>query len=115
MLALSCLVAGCGPSLPGGYSVRHADRGKAWLRGPDGTLVDGATIKALYRSDRHIVLIGYAEESASAEDRVAVDDGCYVALLIDAATQQVKQISIADAARRAARMARVESYDRPCV
>ena len=52
-------IAGCGPSLPGGYDVTYGDRGKAWLANPDGTLVHGALIKQLFKDDRHILLIAY--------------------------------------------------------
>ena len=106
--------AGCDASLPGDYSVRHGDRGKAWLRNPDGTIT-GGLIKELYRDDRHILLVTYPLMDDGAADTMPIDHTCYVALLIDAPERRAQQIHIADAIRRAARMSVVERYDRPCL
>lgn len=116
LLALSALTACTDSSLPGGYTVQHGDRGKAWLRSPDGTLVHGGALKDVYRDEGHILIIAYPELSdGQAGDRTPVERPCHVALLVDAATRSTEQITVAEAARRAARMTLAEKYDRPCL
>ena len=107
--------AGCSPALPGGYSVRYADRGKAWLRNPNGTLAHGALIKQLFKDDRRILLVTFAATLAGEVDGLRPLDGdCYVALVIQAEQHRMRQVRLAEAHRLAAKMDLVESYDRDC-
>jgi hypothetical protein len=107
-------LAGCNRSLPGGYSVRHADRGKAWLQNPDGTLAAGGVIKNLYADNRRILVVAYASGDETGGPK-PLDETCYVALLIDTSGGRAEQISMAEAGRQASTMSTVESYDRPCL
>jgi hypothetical protein len=103
-------------SLPGGYMVKHGDRGKAWLQNPDGTIAHGGLIKALYHDKRHILLLTYTTSYGGiASPPVPIDRSCYVALLFNVSTHSVKQLTVADAAKLSARMVRVETYERPCL
>jgi hypothetical protein len=114
LLLGACSIAG--PSLPGGYAVRYADRGKAWLANPDGTLAHGALIKELYSDDRHILLISFAETiDGEVGGPRPLDGNCYVALMIDSQSRQMGQVRLYEAKQLASRMSRVESYDRGCL
>ena len=107
-------IIACSETLPGGYTVRHADKGKAWLRNPDGTLAHGGLLKDLYRDDRRILLIALAE-GGEAGGRMPMDGTCYIALLIYAPDQRVHQVSVPEAAKQTEKMSLVESYKRPCL
>lgn len=117
MLAILAL-GGCdaSPTLPGGYSVSHGDRGKAWLQSPDGTIAYAGLIKRLHRDERRILLVAYPVSfGGEAAPPYPLDDSCYVALILDGATQRVRQIRLAEADRLAAQMLEVVSYERPCL
>lgn len=118
LMLATIAVGGCGasPDLPGGYTVSYADRGKAWLQNPDGTIAHPGLIKQLHRDERRILLVAHpASYGGEAAPPYPLDDACYVALVIDGPTQRVTQIRMAEAERLAARMSEVESYKRPCV
>lgn len=109
-------MVGCSPALPNGYAVIHADRGKAWLTNPDGTLAHGALIKQLFKGDRHILMITFAATLGKQVDGPRPLDGnCYIALLIDTDKQRMKQVRLAEAHEIAAGMSIVEAYDRGCL
>lgn len=118
LLIATVALVGCDapPALPGGYSVSYGDRGKAWLRNPDGTIAYAGLIKRLYRDERRMVIVAYP---VSYGDETAppypLDDTCYVALVVDGPTRRMTQIRIAQANRLAASMSVVESYERPCL
>jgi hypothetical protein len=124
-IALALLLGACsmiGPSLPGGYTIIYADRGKAWLANPDGTIAHGALIQQLYKDDRRILLITYATTYASddgigfrVEGPRPLDGNCYVALLIEGGTGETRQVRLAEADRLAAKMDLVASSSRGCV
>jgi hypothetical protein len=111
------LLAGCeqSPSLPGDFRVMYADRGKAWLQNPDGSLTHGGLIKELYHDNRRILLlaqaVSYGGETVPPRPR---DHSCYVALLVDGDTGDLRQIDMAEFEALSARMTPVESYERPC-
>jgi hypothetical protein len=113
---LAVLVLGaCAQALPGGYSVKYADRGKAWLMRPDGTLAYGGLIKQLYQAEHRILLVALAEDVTS-EDNLPTRAGndCYAAFLIDPDKQTMRRIALAEATILARSMIVSESYDRPC-
>jgi len=104
------------PTLPGGYTVSHGDRGKAWLQNPDGTLAYAGLIKRLHRDERRILLVAYpVSYGGEAAPPYPLDDTCYVALVVDGPTRRVSQIHMAEADRLASHMSEVESYERPCL
>jgi len=109
-------ISACGASLPGGYSIEYGDRGKAWLANPDGTLVHGALIKQLFKDDRRVLLITFATTLGGQIDGPRPLDGnCYVALLIQADRQRIRQVRLTEARSLAAKMELVESYNRGCL
>ena len=111
-------ISGCSasPTLPGGYTVSHGDRGKAWLQNPDGTMAYAGLIKRLHRDERRIVLVAHpVSYGGEAAAPYPLDDPCYVALVLDGSTRRMRQIHMAEADRLAARMWEVESYERPCL
>jgi hypothetical protein len=115
LLPLVAATIACEPSLPGGYTIHYADRGKAWLQNPDGTTAYGGLIKSVHRSEARILLVGRpAAVGGELTPRKPIGDGCYVALLIDAATRRIEQIDMIQAARHQATMVPVASYKRPC-
>jgi hypothetical protein len=111
-------IGGCSPSstLPGGYTISYGDRGKAWLKNPDGTIAHAGLIKRLYRDEKRILLVAHpVSYGGEAAPPYPLDENCYVALLVDASTQRMRQIHLAKADHLAARMSEVESYERPCL
>lgn len=117
-LLAALVLGGCetSPSLPGGYTVSYADRGKAWLKNPDGSMTHGGVIKRLLHDERRILLIAFpVSYGGEAAPPYPLDDSCYVALLVDGPTQRVRQIRLAEAERLAARMSQVEAYTGHCL
>ncbi|RYG90202.1 MAG: hypothetical protein EON59_00290 [Alphaproteobacteria bacterium] len=117
-LLVFCLLAsaGCAPSLPGGYSVSYADRGRAWLANPDRSLAHGALIDRLYHDDRYILLVTTAVSlDGVVEVPRPLDGNCKVAILIDVTQQRARQLRLADANRLAGNMVMVEDYNRGCL
>lgn len=120
LIGLIALLTGAcgifGPSLPGGYSVSYGDRGKIWLANPNGTMAHGALIKELYSDDRHILLISFPTMYGRVvEGPRPLDGDCYIALLIDSQSGQMRQERLAEARRLATRMRMVESSGRECM
>jgi hypothetical protein len=103
-------------SLPGGYAVQYGDRGKAWLANPDGTMAHGAVINQLYSDGRNLLLISFAAVVEGAIDGPRPRDGnCYIALLIDSQTRQIRQVRLNEAKLMASRMKIIEDYQRECL
>jgi hypothetical protein len=118
LLPLLALVGlgGCGESLPGGYTIHSADRGKAWLRNPNGTLAHGALIKQLFKDDRHVLLVTFAATVDGEVDGLRPLDGnCYIALLIETDRRRMRQVRLSEARRLAAKMEEVASSARSCL
>ena len=114
----AALLVGCSssPGLPGGYTVSHGDRGKAWLQNPDGTIAYPGLIKQLHADNRRILLIAYpVSYGGEAAPPRPMDDSCYVAIVVDILARRLRQIGIAEAERLAAGMLEIESHDRPCL
>jgi hypothetical protein len=119
LIGLIALLTGAcgivGPSLPGGYSVQYGDRRKVWLGNPDGTITHGALIKELYSDDRHILLISFPTTyGGEVEGPRPLDGNCYIALLIDSRSSQMRQVRLPEARRLATRMRMIESSRREC-
>ena len=112
------LIGACGifgPSLPGGYSVSYGDRGKIWLANPDRTMAHGALIKELYSDDRYILLISSPTSYGGVvEGPRPLDGNCYIALLIDSRSGEMRQVRLAEARRVATRMRMIESSRGGC-
>jgi hypothetical protein len=105
-----------GPSLPGGYSVSYGDRGKIWLAKPNGMMAHGALIKELYSDDRHILLISFPTSYGGVvEGPRPLDGNCFIALMIDSRSGQMRQVRLAEARRLASRMQMIESSGRECL
>jgi hypothetical protein len=120
LIGLAALLTGAcgivGPSLPGGYSVRYGDRGKIWLANPDRTMTHGALIKELYSDDRQILLISFPTMYGGVvEGPRPLDGNCYIALLIDSRSRQMRQVRLAEARRLATRMRMIESSRGGCL
>ena len=114
LLLGACSVAG--PPLPGAYAVHYGDRGKAWLANPDGMIAHGALIKQLFSDGRHILLISFATTyGGQIKGPRPLDGNCYIALLIDSRTRDVRQVRLSEANHIAGTMSIVETYERGCL
>jgi hypothetical protein len=115
-LACALSVAGCARAhLPGGYSVEESATDREWLKRPNGTLVTGGLVKALYKDEDTLVLIAHAaSEDGKAVPPLPMDGSCFVAMLIKPRQGGEQQIPLARAQILAKGMTEVIATNRPC-
>ena len=111
------LLAACGsPSLPNGYAISKSATNREWLQSPDGTLVYGGLIADLFQDDGR--LVGVFQPATSGGIAVGYNplgEDCLVALQIETATADIRQIRVADAYSRGSTMQHVWSSARKCL
>ena len=98
----------------GGYTVLYADRGKAWLQNPDGTIAHDGLLQQLYRDERHILIVSNVIDDRAIVRPLSSDGGCLAAQLIDSRTHKKRQIRLAEAIAKARTMMWVASTSRKC-
>ena len=86
-LALSsCDTQGIGQ----GYSIKFADRGKAWIQKPDGTVVDSDTVLSVWSDDQVIVYQVRADAPLDCDYRmIRMADGVPVTISAQRAVEAV--------------------------